>query len=107
MSNPLVHAFFVGKAIADLFYEQLEHTLTDVLSEIGKFDAEQREHLRQFTEQAIERANREEEAVMQGRPTTTSPFGSSNQDLQEMIDELRAEVAQLRSELQRYRSRSL
>ena len=34
MSDPLVHAFFVGRAIADLLYEQLEHSLTDALSEL-------------------------------------------------------------------------
>ena len=56
MSNPLIHAFFVGRAVADLLYEQLEHTLTDALSELGKFDAEQRERWRQFTQEAIARA---------------------------------------------------
>ncbi|HAZ44433.1 MAG TPA: hypothetical protein DDW76_16980 [Cyanobacteria bacterium UBA11369] len=108
MSNPLIHAFFVGRAVADLLYEQLEHTLTDALSELGKFDAEQRERLRQFTEEAIARAKVAEEAAMQGRTTTTVvSVGSPSQDLQAMIDELRAEIAQVRSELQRYRSQSV
>lgn len=108
MSNPLVHSFFVGKAVADLVYEQLEHALTDALSELGKFDAEQRDRLRNFTEQVLERAKREEEIAMQGRTTTAIvPLDSAGQDLQATIDELRAEVAQLRAELQRYRSRSV
>lgn len=107
MSNPLVHAFFVGRAVADLLYEQLEHAVTDALSELGKFDAEQRERLRQFTTEAIARAQQAEEAAMQGRTSPTGPIGSQPADLQATIDELRAEIAQLRAELQRYRSRSV
>lgn len=108
MTSPLVHAFFVGRAFAEAFYEQLENGLTNALSELGKFDAEQRERMRQFTEQVMERANREEEASVQGRTTTALVrFDSQPTDLQATIDELRAEIAQLRSELQRYRSRSI
>jgi polyhydroxyalkanoate synthesis regulator phasin len=108
MSNPLVHAFFVGRAVAELLNEQLENALTDALSELGKFDAEQRERLRQFTQQVIERANREAETTTLGRTTTAIvPQGSQPVDLQAMIDELRAEIALLRAELQRYRSSSV
>ena len=107
MSDPLVHAFFVGRAVAEIINEQLENSLTDALSELGKFDAEQRERLRQFTEQVIERANREAETSKLGRTTTAIvPQGSQPVDLQAMIDELRAEIALLRAELQRYRSNS-
>jgi polyhydroxyalkanoate synthesis regulator phasin len=104
MSNPLVRAFFVGRALADTLYEQAEHALTDTLSELGKFDAEQRERLRQFSEQVLERAQREEEAVTGTRASKTADANSQPEDLQEMIDELRAEVAQLRAELKQYRS---
>lgn len=108
MSNPVVHAFFVGRAIAEMLNEQLETALTDTLSELGRFDAEQRERLRQFTEQVMERANREAETVTVGRTTTAIvPQGSQPIDLQAMIDELRAEIALLRAELQRYRSSSV
>lgn len=107
MSNPLVHAFFIGRALADALSEQLESAVTNTLSELGKFDAEQRERLRQFTEQVIERANREEALAMQDRPVSPTYDGSGQEDLQATIDELRAETAQLRAELQRYRSRSV
>ncbi|MGJ3246635.1 MAG: DUF6825 family protein [Elainellaceae cyanobacterium] len=107
MSNPLVHAFFVGRAVADALGEQIEITFADAMSELGKFDAEQRERLRQFTDQVMERANRAEEAAMQGRPVSPAASSESqSEDLQAMIDDLRAEIAQLRAELQRYRSRS-
>jgi len=108
MSNPLVQAFFVGRAMAEMLNEQFENTLTDALSELGKFDAEQRERLRLFTEEVMERANREAEVVTVGRTTTVIvPPGSQSVDTQAMIDELRAEIALLRAELQRYRSSSV
>jgi len=107
MSSPLVKAFFIGRALAEAVYEQAERGLTDALSELGKFDAEQRERLREFTEVVLERARQEETAAYQ-RQTTTAivPIDSQPADLQATIDELRAEIAQLRSELKRYRSSS-
>lgn len=109
MSNPLLQAFFVGRVVAEMLNEQLENALTDALSELGKFDAEAREHLRQFTEQVIERANREAETATVGRTTTAIVPQTSTKpvELQAMIDELRAEIALLRAELQRYRSSSV
>ncbi len=108
MSNPLVQAFFVGRAMAEILNEQFENALTDALSEVGKFDAEQRDRLRQFTQEVMERANREIETATVGRTTTAIvPQGSQPVDLQAMLDELRAEIALLRAELQRYRSSSV
>jgi hypothetical protein len=107
MTNPLVQAFFVGRAVAEILNEQLENALTDALSELGKFDAEQREHLRHFTEQVMERANREAETATVAQTTTAIVRQDSQSgDVQAMIDELRAEIALLRSELQRHRSNS-
>lgn len=108
MSNPLVHAFFVGRAAAEIVSEKLENAFTDALSELGKFDAEVREQLRQFTEQVTERAEREMETATVGRSTTAIvPQSSQPADLQATIDDMRAEIALLRAELQRYRSTSL
>lgn len=102
MSNPLVHAFFVGRALAEAVGEQLENTVTNAFSDLGKFDAEQRERLRQFTTVVLERAQQEESLSMQGRSSTST--NSRPEDLQQMIDDLRAETAELRAELQRYRN---
>jgi polyhydroxyalkanoate synthesis regulator phasin len=108
MTNTLVQAFFVGRAVAEMLNEQLENALTDALSELGKFDAEQRERWRLFTEEVMERANREAETSTAARTTTAIvPQGSQPADVQVMIDELRAEIALLRAELQRYRSSSV
>ncbi len=106
MSSPLVHAFFIGRALAEAISEQVENLATNALSELGKFDAEQRERLRQFTEEVMERARRAEDAAAVDRPVgVASP--ARVDDLQTMIDDLRAETAQLRVALQQYRNQGL
>jgi hypothetical protein len=105
MSNPLLHSFFLGRALAESIGEQVEHLLTDALSEVGKFDAEQRERLRQFTDQVIARANQAESSVVTSRGGSLATFGTQA-DLQATIDDLRAETARLRAELQQYRNRT-
>lgn len=98
-----MHAFFVGRAFAEVLTEQVEQTMTSAMSDLGRFDAEQRERLRQFSEQVLDRATQAETAATAGRSPV--PTGGE-EDLQAMLDELRAEIAQLRTELQRYRSPS-
>ncbi|MEM8777343.1 MAG: DUF6825 family protein [Cyanobacteria bacterium P01_G01_bin.49] len=105
MSNPVLHAFFLGRAFAEVLSEKAEETLTNALSELGKFDAEQREQLRQFIEEVQFRAERD---VSQGSTTSTTDNGSgSSVDLQETIDDLRAEIARLKAELKNYRSQQV
>jgi polyhydroxyalkanoate synthesis regulator phasin len=109
MDNPLVNAFFIGRALAETLAKQTESALSDALSELGKFDAEQRERLRQFTEEVLEKAQQEREAAMHDQPSATSAPTATvmgDADLQTLIDDLRAEIAELRTELQRYRSRT-
>jgi polyhydroxyalkanoate synthesis regulator phasin len=106
MSNPVVEAFFFGRALAEVLKERIEDSLTNALSELGKFDAEQREQLRQFIEEVRLRAERE---ANQAKNQTSSPNSSNSdnsEDIQETIDELRSEIARLRSELQNYRNQS-
>jgi polyhydroxyalkanoate synthesis regulator phasin len=97
MSNSLTRAFFIGRATAEALIDQLEDTLTDALSALGKFDAEQREKMRNFADTVLEKAAQHEGSVV------TENGGSSSVDLQETIDNLRAEIAQLKSELQQHR----
>ncbi|EGJ33916.1 MULTISPECIES: DUF6825 family protein [Moorena] len=110
MSNSVIHAFFLGRAAAQAINRQLEDALTNALSELGKFDAEQRDRLRQFTDQVIESANREAgaaaDSTISNTGSNTGKTGSKPADLQAMIDELRAEIASLRTELKNYRKQS-
>jgi polyhydroxyalkanoate synthesis regulator phasin len=93
MSNPVLQAFFVGRALADSCREQVENTVASAIGELSKFDADQRVNLRNFTEQVLSRAQQD--------VTTQAPMASV--DLQETIDNLRAEVAQLRDKLREIR----
>ncbi|MGF1459492.1 MAG: DUF6825 family protein [Leptolyngbyaceae cyanobacterium] len=108
MSSPVVHAFFMGRALASAISEKVEQSMTEALSDLGRFDAEQRENLRQFTEDVMARVQQQESTV--GQEAATGGFsagatGISNpQDLQATIDNLRAEIAQVRSTLQQYRA---
>ncbi len=106
MSSPILRAFFVGRALSEALYEQAEHTLTDVLSDIGKFDAEQRENLRHFTQQVLDKAVQAEADALRDRPSSNAASSSTapTADLQAMIDDLRAEIAELRAELKHYRN---
>ena len=107
MSNPVIHAFFFGRALAEVLSEKIEDSFTNALSELGKFDAEQRERLRQFTEEVLARTEREAEKESQASSFSSASVGTdSPADLQEMIDELRAEIARLRAELTNYRNQS-
>lgn len=105
MTNPLVQAFLVGRAAAEVASERLEYALTDALSELGKFDAEAREHLRSFTQDVMERAERASANVGTGfGSTNVGQTSSESTDVQATVDDLRAEIATLRTELQRYRT---
>ncbi|MFM7471598.1 MAG: hypothetical protein LVS60_12200 [Nodosilinea sp. LVE1205-7] len=103
MSSPELHAFFVGRALAETLNDRAQHLLTDTLSWLGKFDAEQREQLRQFTEEVINWAQQSESGVGV-QASSSAATGSDPEDLQATIDTLRAEIAQVRVALQQYRS---
>ena len=118
--NPVINAFFFGRALAEVFSEKLEESFTNAMSDLGKFDAEQRESLRQFIDEVQLRAERSAgnnsysttaTPSTATRTTTTSnsntikvDINSTNSnDLQAMLDQLRAEIATLRSELKKYK----
>ena len=125
-NNPVTNAFFFGRALAEVMSEKMEESFTNAMSDLGKFDAEQRENLRQFMEEVQLRAetastatttttyppttnNRQGSngAVRTTTPTYTSinidTSSTNSEDLQTMLDRLRAEIATLRSEVNKHR----
>ncbi|GAB4238360.1 MAG: hypothetical protein Kow0049_24970 [Stanieria sp.] len=105
MSNPVIQAFFFGRALAEVLNEKLEESVTNALSDLGKFDAEARENLRQFIEEVQARAEREANFASANSPSSTSNNKKADpEDLQEMLDQLRAEIASLKAELNKYRN---
>lgn len=75
----------------------------ETLATVGRWDAQQGEVLREQIQQILERAAREQQQATQARPTVR---GQKPLDLQTTIDELRAEMARLRTELKRYRQQN-
>lgn len=111
MSNPALHAFYVGRAFAEVLGERLEDTVTNSLSELGQLEAKQREAMREFVEEVMARAEQNEGQPSTTTTTQTPPSSSpakstrrSPEDVQAMIDELRASIASLRTELNAYKS---
>ena len=110
MTNPLVRTFFIGRAVAQVIGEEFQKVIDNAFSEIEKSNAEQRQFLRRFSDRVIERADSEAAAVGEN-PADVGAIanpgtGKIASDLQATIDELRAEIARLRSELQNYRRSS-
>ncbi len=99
----MLQAFFVGRALAAAVSERAEHLLSDGLSKLGKFDAEQREYFREFTEEVMTRAEQERSAAGAPQTATATPTMPGTDDLQATIDNLRAEIAQVRAAIQQYR----
>ncbi len=99
MSNPTLQAFFLGRALATAIGEKVEEAITTGMSGVGRFDAEQREWLHQFVEDVFEQAQSSQIGL-----TNTAADVDSDEDLQATIDNLRAEIAQVRVALQQYRS---
>jgi uncharacterized small protein (DUF1192 family) len=99
MSKSPLDAFFIGRATAEAVIDRIEETVTDTLSALSKFDAEQREQVRIFVESVLEKAEQQKGNV------TTEDSDIAPDELKETIDNLRAEIAQLKSELQQYRDR--
>lgn len=106
MSNPVIDAFFLGRALAEVLSEKVEESFTNALSELGKFDAETRENLRQLIEEVQARAQKQASQTTY-TDTTSVGYNSSQEDLQETIDELRAKIARLKAELKNYRDQSV
>lgn len=104
----MLQAFFVGRALAAAVSERAEHWVSDGLAQLGKFDAEQRENLRQFTDEVMARAEQEKAAAGADMTTastsaSTGPNSPATEDLQATIDNLRAEIAQVRAAIQQHR----
>jgi hypothetical protein len=106
MTNPLVKAFFLGRATAEVLSEEIQHQVMDLVSSVGRFDAEQRDRIQQFQQTVMARAEAEASATATQSGNPTAPGNGTaapGMDVQATLDELRAEVAQLRSTLQRVR----
>jgi hypothetical protein len=107
MTTPWTNAYFIGRAIAEILTEKANDTAAEVLSELGRLDAERREVTREFLQEVSDRAAvaQQQSGVYSSGMSNPVPAPNSG-DLQAIIDDLRAEIAETRAELQRYRQAS-
>lgn len=102
MTNLIKDFYYLSKALTEVLTEKAEDSLTHILSDIGKFDAETRQRLQDFTQEVKARAEKAKQESSNTN-TTITVEGNREVDLQELLDELRAEIARLKAELNNYR----
>ena len=107
MSNPLNQALVYGRVFAEVLKEKVETSLTDVLSDLGKLDAERNKWFKDLSDEFQNRAAQELQRTpgTSNKPVTINIDDDDTPDLQEVIDNLRAEIASLKAELREYRDR--
>ncbi|XP_022771424.1 uncharacterized protein At4g13200, chloroplastic-like [Durio zibethinus] len=57
-SRNVLDAFFLGKALAEALNERIESTVGEILSAVGRLQAEQQKQVLDFQEEVLERAKR-------------------------------------------------
>ncbi|KAL8146834.1 uncharacterized protein LOC141707596 [Apium graveolens] len=60
-NKTVLDAFFLGKAFAETLNERIESTVGEILSTIGRLQAEQQKQVEDFQEEVLERAKRSKE----------------------------------------------
>lgn len=111
MSSPLDQALIYGRVFAEVLTEKVEATVTDVLSDLGKLDAERNQWFREFSEEFQARTEKEMQNGGGVSSNSKQPItiniddDEATPDLQQVIDDLRAEIAYLKAELREYRDR--
>ena len=114
----LLEAFFVGRAFAEVVNERLGEWAADVFAELGKLEAEIRRAQSEFEEEVMQRAQSEMRASAGGSGEMSSRYQTDDEegsdvksrglriahsgpaDLDEAVDNLRAEIAAARAALQ-------
>ena len=96
MSSPISHILNLGKAFTEVVSIKVQEAAVEAISELEKIKAEQSEHLSQFITEVEQRANQQDRGT---REPTQIIITEPETDLQELLDELRAEIAGLRAEL--------
>ncbi|OVA16851.1 hypothetical protein BVC80_1541g10 [Macleaya cordata] len=60
-SKSVLDAFFLGKALAEAINERIESTVGELLSTVGRLQAEQQKQVQDFQEEVLERAKKAKE----------------------------------------------
>ncbi|CAM8995462.1 unnamed protein product [Rhodiola kirilowii] len=77
-SKSVLDAFFLGKAVAEAINERLESTVGEILSTIGRLQAEQQKQVQEFQDEVLERAKRaKEKAAREAKESQGLPVKST------------------------------
>uniref|UniRef100_A0A7N0UIX7 Uncharacterized protein n=1 Tax=Kalanchoe fedtschenkoi TaxID=63787 RepID=A0A7N0UIX7_KALFE len=82
-SKSVLDAFFLGKAVAEALSERIESTVGEILSTVGRLQAEQQKQVQEFQEEVLERAKRAKETAareakeLQGLPVKSTTTNAS------------------------------
>ncbi|XP_038900031.1 uncharacterized protein At4g13200, chloroplastic [Benincasa hispida] len=76
-SRTVLDAFFLGKALAEALTERIESTVGEVLSGIGRLQAEQQKQITDFQEEVIERAKKAKDKAARDAKEVQGPVSSS------------------------------
>ncbi|XP_071721420.1 uncharacterized protein [Rutidosis leptorrhynchoides] len=60
-SKQVLDAFFLGKAFAEALNERIESTVGELLSTVGRLQAEQQKQVQEFQDEVVERAKKAKE----------------------------------------------
>uniref|UniRef100_K7KDF4 Uncharacterized protein n=1 Tax=Glycine max TaxID=3847 RepID=K7KDF4_SOYBN len=60
-NRSILDAFFLGKAVAEALNERIESTVGEILSTVGRLQAEQQKQVQDFQEEVLERAKKSKE----------------------------------------------
>ncbi|CAJ1949401.1 unnamed protein product [Sphenostylis stenocarpa] len=60
-NRSILDAFFLGKAVAEVLNERIESTVGEILSTVGRLQAEQQKQVQDFQEDVLERAKKAKE----------------------------------------------
>ncbi|XP_021767480.1 uncharacterized protein At4g13200, chloroplastic-like [Chenopodium quinoa] len=60
-SKTVLDAFFLGKALGEALTERIESTVGEILSTVGRLQAEQQKQVQEFQDDVLERAKRAKE----------------------------------------------
>jgi malonyl CoA-acyl carrier protein transacylase len=99
MNDTFLQILNFGKAIGEVLGEKAQVALTETMSELEKIKAEQSQNVRQLINEVEEKVNQKSSSSQPSQIVISGP----EKDTQTILDELRAEIASLRSELKNYR----
>ena len=115
-TDSLTNPFFYGKALAEVLNERMGRLAADTLAGVGTFEAEFRKAMDEIQEEVVERAQREigiqngggaiegndirGNRQQSGRAIAARTKAAATLDEEEIVDNLRAEIASTRSLIQ-------